>query len=92
MFCLHQDLAHITVDGQDMDSAGAARWVNGDILIQPVSPPCPGGFPGMNFVGFLPWRWGGGMAGNRKTCNDQQGTEMSRKVYILYICIDICRQ
>lgn len=59
MFCLHQDLAHITVDGQDMDSAGAARWVNGDILIQPVSPPCPGGFPGMNFVGFLPWRWGG---------------------------------
>ena len=38
MFCLHQDLAHITVDGQDMDSAGAARWVNGDILIQPVSP------------------------------------------------------
>eukprot|EP00434_Breviolum_minutum_P014719 symbB.v1.2.012979.t1/scaffold908.1/size153097/12 len=32
------DLAHITVDGQDMDSAGAARWVNGDILIQPVSP------------------------------------------------------
>ena len=90
MFCLHQDLAHITVDGQDMDSAGAARWVNGDILPRAQSP-VRGGFPGMNFVGFLPWRWGG-MAGNRKKCNDQQGTEMSRKVYLLHLCIDICRQ
>ena len=29
------------------------------------------------------------MAGNRKTCNDQQGTEMSRKVYLLYISLDL---